>query len=81
MAHKPQSSRYQRLVAGFAASAFALLGLLTFQQHQANVVTAEVTRRPAVMTNYRNGCVVVRSKAHQVAAGNFRLCHSSTKTN
>ncbi len=73
MATKPQS-RYQRLVAGFAASAFALLTMLSIQQHEANTVTAEVVRHPAVMTNYRNGCLVIKNKNQRLVTNNYRFC-------
>lgn len=47
------SSRYARLVALFAVSAFGLLMTLTIQLKEAGSVTASVARRSAVMTNYR----------------------------
>ena len=78
MAKKPSSStRYQRLVAGFAASAFALLGMLSTQQHEANEITASVLRKPAVMTNYRSsGCIARTNKAQRHAAANYHVCLS-----
>jgi hypothetical protein len=50
---KSQShSRYTRLVAGFAASAFALLGLLGSQQRESNQVTASVVDHAVVLSSY-----------------------------
>lgn len=49
---KPSNHRYQRLVAGFAASAFALLGVLASQQHEANSVSASVIDTANVLTVY-----------------------------
>lgn len=61
---KTPSSQYHKLVAGFAASAFALLGLLSMQQHEVNTVSASVIEHATVMTNYRSGqtCVMVKQK-------------------
>lgn len=49
---KPSNHRYQRLAAGFAASAFALLGMLASQQHEANTVTASIVDSATVLTVY-----------------------------
>lgn len=49
---KTRSSQYQKLVAGFAASAFALLGMLSMQQHEANTLSASVVGHAVVMTSY-----------------------------
>lgn len=49
---KNSSSHYQKLVAGFATSAFALLGLLSVMQHEANTMSASVIDHAVVMTNY-----------------------------
>lgn len=49
---KTTSSKYQKLVAGFAASAFALLGMLSMQQHEANTLSASVVGHAVVMTSY-----------------------------
>lgn len=49
---KPSNHRYRHLVAGFAASAFVLLGMLASQQHQANSLTASVAETALVMTTY-----------------------------
>ena len=75
MKKKSSSSRYQRLVAGFAASAFALLGMLSMQQYEANETTASVSRRPAVMTNYRTSrnCIVLKG-VKNVQQNNYRVC-------
>jgi hypothetical protein len=72
---KTSSSHYQRLVAGFAASAFALLGMLSMQQYEANQVTADVAERPTVMTNYRSSknCIVIKGQRN-VQQNNFRVC-------
>jgi hypothetical protein len=72
---KSSSSHYQRLVAGFAASAFALLGMLSMQLQEANTVTADVASRPAVMTNYRSSknCIVIRGQRN-VQQNNYRVC-------
>lgn len=76
MATKPQS-RYQRLVAAFAASAFALLAFLSVQQYEANTVTAAVMRKPSVMTNYRSsGCIAIKNKNQRGVANNYRLCRA-----
>jgi hypothetical protein len=52
MAQKPSNHRYQRLAAGFAACAFALLGLMASLQHEANAVTASVIDTANVLTTY-----------------------------
>jgi hypothetical protein len=78
MAKKPQISRYQRLVAGFAASAFALLGTLCVQQQEANTVSAELRPQSVVMTNYRGSverCVQRLARADRATAGNIRNCY------
>lgn len=79
MKKKHSSHRYQQLVAAFATSAFALLGILAMQQHDANVVTADVAERATVMTTYSNAknCIrVVNSRASQ---NNFRVCRPIRK--
>lgn len=48
----PHCTRYARLVAGFALSAFALLMTLTMQLQEAATVTANVLGHAVVMTNY-----------------------------
>ena len=67
------SHRYQQLVAGFAASAFALLGMLSMQLHEANVTAASVSERATVMTNYRSSgnCISVKGARMQ---NNYRVC-------
>ncbi len=77
---KKSSSHYQRLVAGFAASAFALLGTLSMQQFEANTVTADVASRPAVMTNYRSSknCIVLKGQKN-VRQNNYRVCRPVQK--
>lgn len=53
MAHTPSKhSRYERLAIGFAASAFALLGMLASRQYEANSVTASVADTALVLTTY-----------------------------
>ncbi len=52
MASHAHSSRYARLVAGFAASSFALLGLLGMQQYEANTITASAVDHAIVLSNY-----------------------------
>lgn len=52
MATHPHSSRYARFTAAFAASAFALLTMVSLQQHEANTLTAEVVRNAHVLTSY-----------------------------
>lgn len=44
----PHKSRYARLVAAFAASAFALLIVLSSQMQEANSVTASVAGNMSV---------------------------------
>lgn len=46
-------SRYARLVAAFAVSAFTLLALLTVQQKEANTVVASTVRYATTMTRYQ----------------------------
>ncbi len=77
---KNSSSHYQRLVAGFAASAFALLGMLSMQQFEANSVTADVVERPTVMTNYRSSknCIVLKGQRN-VKQNNYRVCRPVQK--
>jgi len=72
------NSRYHGLVAGFAASAFALLGMLSSQQYEANTVTASVVRRPALMVNYRSSanCIAVKDKNERSTVSNYRFCRS-----
>lgn len=73
------TSRYHGLVAGFAASAFALLAMLSTQQYEANTVTAAVNRRPAIMTNYRStgaNCIAVKNKSQRTTAASYRFCRS-----
>lgn len=72
---KKSSPHYQRLVAGFAASAFALLGMLSMQQQEANTVTADVASRPSIMTNYRSSknCIVIKGQRN-VQQNNYRVC-------
>lgn len=70
-------SRYTRLVAAFATSAFALLAMLTIQQYEANTVTASALRNAATMTDYRPAktCIVRKvSREQRQAAANFRVC-------
>jgi hypothetical protein len=73
------SHRFQQLVAGFAASAFALLGMLAFEQHTANTVSASVAERATVMTNYRSSanCIVLKGK--RVSQSNYRICRPIQK--
>lgn len=75
---KSTTSRYHGLVAGFAASAFALLALLSTQQYEANTVTASVVRRPSVMVNYRSSatCIPVKNKTERTMVANYRFCRS-----
>lgn len=73
------SSRYARLTAAFATSAFALLAMLAIQQHEANTVTASVLRNAATMTDYRPAktCIVrTVSKDMRKAGSSFRVCPS-----
>jgi|GEM_PF-2887837 len=70
------SHRYQQLVAAFATSAFALLGLLSMQQHDANVTTATVAEHAIVMTTYSNAKNCIRVVNSRGAQNNFRVCRS-----
>lgn len=79
MRKHPHSSRYARLVAGFATSAFALLGLLSAMQHEANTVTASASRNSPVITNYRaseNCLAVVNKNQRTKVVNNYRLCRT-----
>jgi hypothetical protein len=71
------SHRYQQLVAGFAASAFALLGMLAFEQHTANTVSASAVENASVLTNYRSSgnCIAVKGK--RVSQNNYRVCRTA----
>ncbi len=73
---KKSSSHYQRLVAGFAASAFALLGMLSLQLQEANTVTADVASRPSIMTNYRSSKNCITVVGRKVSQNNYRVCRS-----
>jgi hypothetical protein len=79
MGKKHSRSRYQQLAMGFAASAFALLTVLTVQQYEANIVTAEVTRDAPVLTNYRSSrnCLAVKKGTRKVT--NYRLCRPAAR--
>ncbi len=48
----PHCTRYARLVAGFAVSAFALLMTLTMQLQEAATVTADTVGHAVIMTHY-----------------------------
>lgn len=68
MSGHPHSSRYARLVSGFAASAFALLITLGMQQTSANIATASIVKGGVTTTSYQlTKCPV------KVGDRNFRL--------
>jgi hypothetical protein len=73
---KKSSSRYQQLVAAFATSAFALLGMLSMQQHDANVTTAAAVDHATVMTTYRSTGNCIAVKGTRVVQNNYRVCRS-----
>ena len=78
MAGKTSATHYQRLVAACATSAFALLGMLAAEQHEANVVTASTVRNATVMTHYRasENCLVRVNKKMRTVTSNYRFCRS-----
>jgi|GEM_PF-6200492 len=51
MANASHNSRYARLSAAFAASAFALLVVATVQHRSAEIQMAQITGRPSVESN------------------------------
>ena len=70
---KKSSSRYQQLAMGFAVSAFALLGMLSAQQHEANVVAATTAEHATDLTNYQTAghCFTVKGRRIQ---SNYHVC-------
>ena len=71
MSVHPHKTRYARLVSAFAASAFALLVIVTAQQQAANTATANVVSHAVTMTNYKRvACVKSMNDASQTT--NYR---------
>jgi hypothetical protein len=71
---KKSSSRYTQLVAAFATSAFALLGMLSMQLSEANAVAASAVENATVMTNYRSSANCISVKGRRVSQNNYRVC-------
>ena len=81
MSGKSSSTRYARLVAAFAGSAFALLMVATFEHQSAQEEVANLIARPRVAATYeyrRMGkCGTQLAKSHpQLAA---KICRTVTK--
>ncbi|HVW67148.1 MAG TPA: hypothetical protein VHA78_05490 [Candidatus Peribacteraceae bacterium] len=62
MSVHPHKTRYAKLVSAFAASAFALLIIVSSQLQAANSATASVVDHGVTMTNYRRVACLMSKK-------------------
>lgn len=62
MSVHPHTTRYAKFVSAFAATAFALLIIVSSQLQAANSATANVVNHGVTMTNYRRIACVTSKK-------------------
>jgi hypothetical protein len=83
MSVHPHKTRYAKLVSAFAASAFALLVIVSAQMQAANTATASAVNHGVTMTNYKRvACAMSKTSMSDTATRRLlsKACNSRTKT-